>query len=590
MALSKDNPKEPKEAKLILPDLKTSEKSVTSDGERSHETLAETARLPPRSAAPFEPPPRLPGAASPSSAASPSASSASASPKVSIEEPLRRFKLSDFKTEGDPLGAGAYGSVTKVTHKATGEAFAMKAIPRKKVLEHQVVPYLLREVRTHAKLRHPNIIQLHYYFEDETHIYILLEFAPGGSLFSLLRKRRSFPEAQAAKLWLDVARALDFLHRNGIVHRDLKPENILMCGNQDVAKLADFGWCAEISRDGDARNTFCGTWDYLSPEMVQSEPHDHRVDVWACGVLLYELLTGRAPFAAPNQVKAMQRVVNVDLKLPPNVSPDAGDLIKKLLVKEPEERLSLKEAARLPVIHRHILDSEKGFGTGSTPLKSCSLEEPRRASAEKAESQGGSPTGESTALQSPAPAEESPVRAMLTQVLSTHSEAPPPLPSAPSVPTAASLRSGPLTPDAQLLELMDIALPRTSSSGSTPKGSRGPSVMPWQSSTPAGTAAPPARSDPVSRPKSPQWPERTLPVEHEKPPLLPSRTNHSAAVCSNEDSEQPGLLQSESAPLPCREKPLPKQRSRPQRPESPEVCEDRLAWPPQVPLSPLSWS
>ncbi|CAE8606952.1 unnamed protein product, partial [Polarella glacialis] len=129
------------------------------------------------------------------------------------------------------------------------------------------------------------------------------------------------------------ARALDHLHRHGIVHRDLKPENILMCSHADgtKAKLADFGWCAELEVDGTQRHTFCGTWDYLSPEMVQNEPHDKGVDIWACGVLLFEMLTGKPPFAAANQVKAMNRIMTVDLKVPDTVSPSGTALMHKLL-------------------------------------------------------------------------------------------------------------------------------------------------------------------------------------------------------------------------------------------------------------------
>merc|ERR1719454_1359516 len=140
--------------------------------------------------------------------------------------------------------------------------------------------YLAREVKTQMRLQHPNILRLHYYFEDASKVYLLLEYANGGSLFSLLRKRGRLLESEAAPIFVDVAKALDCLHNYGIVHRDLKPENILMCSG-DVAKLADFGWCQEISKDGVPRHTFCGTWDYLSPEMVENEPHNHTVDIWA---------------------------------------------------------------------------------------------------------------------------------------------------------------------------------------------------------------------------------------------------------------------------------------------------------------------
>ncbi|CAE8597459.1 unnamed protein product, partial [Polarella glacialis] len=223
-------------------------------------------------------------------------------------------------------------------------------VPKQKILEHQMTSYLTREVRTQILLTHPGILRLYYYFEDAQQVHLLLEYADGGSLFSVLRRRGFLPEPTAATYFVDVARALDHLHRHGIVHRDLKPENILMCSHADgtKAKLADFGWCAELEVDGTQRHTFCGTWDYLSPEMVQSEPHDKGVDIWACGVLLFEMLTGKPPFAAANQVKAMNRIMTVDLKVPDTVSPSGTALMHKLLVREPPSRIALKDAVRHP--------------------------------------------------------------------------------------------------------------------------------------------------------------------------------------------------------------------------------------------------
>lgn len=274
----------------------------------------------------------------------------SASKGLTSEAPsrtIRRFKFEDFVI-GEAIGNGSYGQVHKAVHSKTQEVFAMKAVPKKKVLEHQMTSYLTREVRTQIVLTHPGILRLYYYFEDVDNVHLLLEYANGGSLFSWLRRQSFIKEPEAASYFVDVAAALDHLHRHGIVHRDIKPENILLCvdATERKAKLADFGWCAELSRDGAPRHTFCGTWDYLSPEMVQSEPHDRGVDVWATGVLLYEMLTGKPPFAASNQVKVMNRIIKVDLQVPDTVSSMARDLIQKLLVREPQRRLSLKEAAR----------------------------------------------------------------------------------------------------------------------------------------------------------------------------------------------------------------------------------------------------
>ncbi|CAE7453566.1 AUR3 [Symbiodinium sp. CCMP2456] len=218
----------------------------------------------------------------------------------------------------------------------------MKAVPKQKIRDQGMLAYLMREIRTQMQLTHPCIVQLHYYFEDEHHVLLLLEYANGGSLFSLLRQHGQLPEAEAARYYVDVALALMHLHKHGIVHRDLKPENILMCGDPPTkAKLADFGWCAELEKGGAPRNTFCGTWDYLSPEMVENQPHNNKVDIWATGVLLFEMLTGRAPFSAPSPAKATDRIRKVDLQVPGYVPPLAADLMQKLLVREPAMRPGL---------------------------------------------------------------------------------------------------------------------------------------------------------------------------------------------------------------------------------------------------------
>ncbi|OLQ09532.1 Serine/threonine-protein kinase ark1 [Symbiodinium microadriaticum] len=270
----------------------------------------------------------------------------------------RRESQANFQTVGDPIGNGSYGQVTRVRHKDTGEIFAMKAVPKQKI-------------------RDQGIVQLHYYFEDEHHVLLLLEYANGGSLFSLLRQHGQLPEAEAARYYVDVALALMHLHKHGIaswhvqgktvhlVHRDLKPENILMCGDPPTkAKLADFGWCAELEKGGAPRNTFC-----LSPE-VENQPHNNKVDIWATGVLLFEMLTGRAPFSAPRHpagrcntsghsrdreqegqereleggpAKATDRIRKVDLQVPGYVPPLAADLMQKLLVREPAMRIGLSD-------------------------------------------------------------------------------------------------------------------------------------------------------------------------------------------------------------------------------------------------------
>jgi len=267
------------------------------------------------------------------------------------------------------IGKGAYGNVQKVLSRKTGQVFAMKTIPKGLILKHKLGEYLAREVATQLQLQHPFIIRLHQHFEDADSFRLLLEYAPGGNLFAALRKRGRLPEAEAARAFASVAAALDHLHGHGIAHRDVKPENVLL-SEGGVAKLADFGWCAELAEGG--RNTFCGTLDYLSPEMVESEPHDAAVDLWAMGVLLFEMLVGRPPFAAKSQVASVARIVKVDLQIPEELDPLAADLIRKLLVRLPRERMPLCEALQHPWVRQHTRQPEPRGSCASTESRSSS--------------------------------------------------------------------------------------------------------------------------------------------------------------------------------------------------------------------------
>ncbi|CAK0838600.1 unnamed protein product [Prorocentrum cordatum] len=272
------------------------------------------------------------------------------------------LRLDDFEVVGKPLGCGSFGSVNKVVRKDTGEVFAMKVMSKSQILEFSLGENIEREISTQQKARHPNILRLHEYFEDQEGVHLLLEYAPHGSLLDLLKDRRKsaaasdnaqqgLPEVQSAGMFRDVAEALHFLHCNCVVHRDLKPENILICEG-GVAKLADFGWCNQLAK-GAGRSTFCGTWEYLSPEMIANEPYDFKVDVWAAGVLLFEMLVGRSPFAASNYVQALSKISKVAYEFPGHVSAPARDLVGRLLVKEPRRRLGLGKAVEHPWVREH---------------------------------------------------------------------------------------------------------------------------------------------------------------------------------------------------------------------------------------------
>uniref|UniRef100_A0A182SKA8 Aurora kinase n=1 Tax=Anopheles maculatus TaxID=74869 RepID=A0A182SKA8_9DIPT len=203
------------------------------------------------------------------------------------------WTLSNFDI-GRPLGRGKFGNVYLAREKETKFVIALKVLFKKQVhaqgIEHQV----RREIEIQSHLRHPNILRMYGYFHDESRIYLILEYAPGGTLFKEQQQQpgKRFPEKRCAIYVYSLVSALIYLHERNVIHRDIKPENLLL-GHGGELKIADFGW--SVHEPTSSRTTLCGTLDYLSPEMVQGQPHTKTVDLWSLGVLAYELLCGKAP-------------------------------------------------------------------------------------------------------------------------------------------------------------------------------------------------------------------------------------------------------------------------------------------------------
>eukprot|EP00820_Chromera_velia_P020718 Cvel_1197.t1-p1 / transcript=Cvel_1197.t1 / gene=Cvel_1197 / organism=Chromera_velia_CCMP2878 / gene_product=Serine/threonine-protein kinase ark1, putative / transcript_product=Serine/threonine-protein kinase ark1, putative / location=Cvel_scaffold40:59-6823(-) / protein_length=468 / sequence_SO=supercontig / SO=protein_coding / is_pseudo=false len=259
---------------------------------------------------------------------------------------------------GGKLGKGFFGEVRKVTRKADGETFALKIVPKHLVTKHKLGDQMDREIRILYSLQHKNIIRLHFHFEDHANFYLGMEFAAGGGMFQRLKRAGRFTPRLAAYFFSSVCDALIFLHERPqkIVHRDLKPENILLDAD-DMPKLADFGWSNFLTNAQHLRQTFCGTLDYLAPEMIKGEGHDQRLDCWSLGVLLFEFLAGRAPFAAASQEEVCRKILRGDLRWSGSIDDDAKDLIARLLRPKPRERISVQEARR----HRWVETNLQAF-------------------------------------------------------------------------------------------------------------------------------------------------------------------------------------------------------------------------------------
>ena len=248
------------------------------------------------------------------------------------------------------LGTGSFGRVYLVTHNITKKKYALKVINKHKVIQsYGNCDLIHNEIDIHSKLNHPNIIKLYNMLETEEEINILLEYAQNGSLYSLIKQENGFPENEAYKYFIQIVNAVYFLHQNNIIHRDIKPENILI-GDNDLLKLCDFGWAKKITVNN--RSTFCGTVEYMAPEIVGSGKYDCGVDVWSLGILLYELLMGHSPFKSKKDKNTMIKIQLHDLAFDKNkpLSKDCKDLIQGLLDMNPLNRFKLKDIFEHPFI------------------------------------------------------------------------------------------------------------------------------------------------------------------------------------------------------------------------------------------------
>mmetsp|Transcript_40952 Transcript_40952/g.65841 ORF Transcript_40952/g.65841 Transcript_40952/m.65841 type:complete len:524 (-) Transcript_40952:55-1626(-) len=235
------------------------------------------------------------------------------------------------------IGRGSFGKVMQVRKKDTGELFAMKILKKKALIAKHQVEHTNAERRILAALQHPFLMRLRFAFQTAAKLYFILDFCAGGELFFHLKKKRRFPEIQARFFVAETAMALGHLHTLDVVYRDLKPENILLQESGHIV-LTDFGLSKFVDAEEQA-HTFCGTPEYLAPEIVTNLGHGKPVDWWALGILLYELTVGIPPFYSQNVNEMYRKIQEAPLLFPPNLTSECKSLISQLLNRNPKERL-----------------------------------------------------------------------------------------------------------------------------------------------------------------------------------------------------------------------------------------------------------
>ena len=253
------------------------------------------------------------------------------------------------------LGQGSFGRVFLVSHNETKELYALKTIEKRKILmTYGKLDNIYDEINIHSKLYHQNIIKLYNVYEDEETINIIMEYAKEGNLYHLIKKEKNgFSEQKSYEFFIQIINAVYYLHSNNIIHRDIKPENILI-GDDNNLKLCDFGWAKELTLEN--RSTFCGTMEYMAPEIVGSENYDYSVDIWSLGILLYELLFGHSPFNADSNKNIIFNIKKHELNYDnenKKISNSCKDLIERLLNENPQKRLRIKDILEHPFIKKY---------------------------------------------------------------------------------------------------------------------------------------------------------------------------------------------------------------------------------------------
>ncbi|XP_044071401.1 RAC-gamma serine/threonine-protein kinase isoform X3 [Siniperca chuatsi] len=257
--------------------------------------------------------------------------------RKSLQGPLWRQTMSDFDYL-KLLGKGTFGKVILVREKASGKYYAMKILKKEVIIAKDEVAHTLTESRVLKNTRHPFLTSLKYSFQTKDRLCFVMEYVNGGELFFHLSRERVFSEERTRFYGAEIVSALDYLHSAKIVYRDLKLENLMLDKDGHI-KITDFGLCKEGITDAATMKTFCGTPEYLAPEVLEDNDYGRAVDWWGLGVVTYEMMCGRLPFYNQDHEKLFELILMEDIKFPRTLSADAKSLLSGLLIKDPNKRL-----------------------------------------------------------------------------------------------------------------------------------------------------------------------------------------------------------------------------------------------------------
>lgn len=313
--------------------------------------------------------------------------------------------VKDFQF-GRTLGEGSYSTVIAATDRQTGKEYAIKVLDKKHIIKEKKVKYVNIEKDTLNRLTdHPGVVRLYYTFQDELSLYFVLDLASSGELLGVLKRMTTFDEECTRYYGAEILDTIDYMHARGVIHRDLKPENVLLDDQMHV-KITDFGTAKILdmpknppadgavnsspgagnpmdgSEDNKA-NSFVGTAEYVSPELLTDKRACKASDLWAFGCIIYQLLAGRPPFKAANEYLTFQKIVALDYIFPQGFPGVAKDLVERLLVLDPASRLSIEH------IKNHEFFDGMSWGRGLWKQKAPRLKSFSPATAEPKKLNGG---------------------------------------------------------------------------------------------------------------------------------------------------------------------------------------------------------
>uniref|UniRef100_A0A6Q2YFN3 protein kinase C n=1 Tax=Esox lucius TaxID=8010 RepID=A0A6Q2YFN3_ESOLU len=258
------------------------------------------------------------------------------------------------------IGRGSYAKVLLVRLKKNEQIYAMKVVKKELVHDDEDIDWVQTEKHVFEQAStNPFLVGLHSCFQTESRLFLVIEYVNGGDLMFHMQRQRKLPEEHARFYAAEICIALNFLHEKGIIYRDLKLDNVLL-DHEGHIKLTDYGMCKEGIRPGDTTSTFCGTPNYIAPEILRGEDYGFSVDWWALGVLMFEMMAGRSPFDIITDNPDMnteeylfQVILEKPIRIPRSLSVKAASVLKGFLNKDPKERLGCQAQAGFTDIKSH---------------------------------------------------------------------------------------------------------------------------------------------------------------------------------------------------------------------------------------------